>query len=131
MLRLHNLTFIKGFLPLGDAAMTEHFNEIYIALKLKEGTIFNDKELAALPDVPAFHPYSWEWSIRRHSCYKLFRYIKRHSNLCNILEVGCGNGWLSANMSKAAGVTVTGIDINLVELQQARKVFRKIRNLNL
>ncbi len=127
---MHNLKIIKGFLPLHDASVNEYFNELYIALRLKEKRIFSNKELATLPRVPLSHLHYKEWSIRKNSCYKLLHYIKKHSHICNILEVGCGNGWLSSNLSKVARGNVTAIDINIVELQQARKVFGKIHNLN-
>lgn len=105
------------------------FEELYIALRLKEQRIYSEKEIAKLPVVAASHPHYKEWLIRKHSCNKLLEYIKRNGHICNILEVGCGNGWLSAQLSSVATASVTGIDINTVELEQARKVFRRIPNL--
>ena len=40
----------------------------------------------------------------------------------SILEVGCGNGWLSAHLA-AAGHNVTGLDTSATELAQAARVF--------
>ena len=56
-------------------------------------------------------------------------YIKSHGHIRNVLEIGCGNGWLSAKLSTVARGNVTGIDINMVELEQARKAFGMIPNL--
>jgi ubiquinone/menaquinone biosynthesis C-methylase UbiE len=47
----------------------------------------------------------------------------------NILEVGCGNGWLCAQLSKIPGSNVAGIDINKTELDQARRVFGNVENI--
>jgi SAM-dependent methyltransferase len=39
--------------------------------------------------------------------------------------VGCGNGWLSAKLAGINHAVVTGIDINMQELDQARAVFQQ------
>jgi ubiquinone/menaquinone biosynthesis C-methylase UbiE len=46
-----------------------------------------------------------------------------------ILEVGCGNGWLSNQISKIPQTNVICLDINSIELVQACTVFTA-RNLN-
>ena len=79
--------------------------------------------------VATSHPHYKEWKIRKNSCNKLFRYIKRNGHICNILEVGCGNGWLAARLASVTKARVTGIDINTVELEQAKKVFCTKPNL--
>jgi len=126
---LHNLKIIKGFLPLQEASIEDQFNELYIALRLKEERIYSDNEVALLPKVLPSHRYFKEWNVRRHSLDKLLRYIRMKGHICNILEIGCGNGWLSAKLAIVARGNVTGIDINIVELEQARKVFAKAPNL--
>jgi len=105
------------------------FEELYIALRLKEGRVFDEKEIAGLPQVPASHPHYKEWIIRRRSCNRLLRYIKQRGHIRDILEVGCGNGWLAAQLASVAKGRVTGIDINTVELEQAKRVFRSTSNL--
>jgi ubiquinone/menaquinone biosynthesis C-methylase UbiE len=47
----------------------------------------------------------------------------------NILEVGCGNGWMAHRLAEIPGSKVTGLDVNLTELQQAVRVFNHIPNL--
>jgi ubiquinone/menaquinone biosynthesis C-methylase UbiE len=47
-----------------------------------------------------------------------------------ILEIGCGNGWLSNRLAEIRGAEVTGLDINFTELQQAARVFNDAPNLN-
>ena len=120
---------INGFLLKPNALAVNAFEELYVALRLKEGRIYSEKEIAELPVIAASHPHYKEWLIRKRSCNKLLRYIKRHGHICNILEVGCGNGWLAAQLASVTKGRVTGLDINTVELEQARKVFRRIPNL--
>jgi ubiquinone/menaquinone biosynthesis C-methylase UbiE len=126
---LYNLKIIKGFLPLQEASIEDRFNKLYIALRLKEERIYSDKEVLLLPKVLPSHRYFKEWNIRSRNSDKLSQYINRNGHVCNILEVGCGNGWLSAKLSTVATGKVTGIDINMVEMEQARKVFGNIPNL--
>lgn len=126
---MHKLKIIKGLLLEPFIYDDEHFTHLYIGLRLKEGRIYNNREVAALPVVPSSHRYYKEWKIRSDSCNRLLHYIKTHGHICNILDVGCGNGWLTAKLSGVATESVTGIDINSIEIQQARKVFKKIPNL--
>ena len=126
---MHNLKIIKGFLPLQEASIEDRLNKLYIALRIKEERIYSDNEVLLLPKVLPSHRYFKEWNIRRHNSDKLSQYINRNGHVCNILEVGCGNGWLSAKLSTVVRGKVTGIDINMVEMEQARKVFGNIPNL--
>ena len=50
------------------------------------------------------------------------RIIKKKTKL-NILDVGCGNGWLIGQLAKEFDHNYFGIDTNLVELEQADKLF--------
>ena len=126
---MNNLKIINGFLSQPASLTINAFEELYIALRLKEGRIYSEAEIADLPLIAASHPYHKEWLIRKRSCNNLLRYIKRHGRICNILEVGCGNGWLSAQLSSFTKGRVTGLDINTIELEQAKKVFRGKPNL--
>ena len=126
---MNNLKIIKGLLLEPFIYDDERFSDLYIALRLREGRLFDSREIAELPSVPRSHAYYKEWKVRRHSCNRLLHYIKSHGHACNILDIGCGNGWLSAKLSQVACESVTGLDINNVEIEQARKVFRKIQTL--
>jgi len=127
---LSNLRIINGYLLNENSLNENEFEKLYISLRKKEGRIFTEKEIRKLPDVPKTHPHFKEWKIRKNSCNKLFRYIKQKGHVCNILEIGCGNGWLSAQLSEITKGEVTGIDVNRIELKQAKKVFASKRNLH-
>lgn len=111
----------KWLLP-GEEA--EHsFEQQYISLREKEKRICSDEEVTRLPFVAKDHPHYKEWEMRRQSCQRLLQYIERKKVPLKILEVGCGNGWLSHRISVISGTFVTGIDINAFELKQAARVF--------
>jgi len=109
---------------------SEKFEKLYTRLRRKEGRMYTDDEVSLLPAIHSTHPYYREWIIRKNSCRALLSYVKQRSSILNILEVGCGNGWLSARLASAADVEVTGVDVNTPELEQAKRVFKKIPGLN-
>ncbi len=128
---MSTLKIINGFLLSRLPAGENEFEKIYISLRKKEGRILNEEEVAKLPIVPAAHPLYKEWKIRKRSSRKLLHHISKSPQLSNILEVGCGNGWLTALLATVARGEVCGIDVNRIELKQARKIFSQgERNLN-
>lgn len=104
------------------------FEENYIAIRRHEQRIYSDEELVQLPVVGKQHPHHTEWQIRKRSCARLVNHLNRKRPL-KILEIGCGNGWLSRELSNIPGSKVIGIDVNFTELQQAARVFSHIPNL--
>ena len=115
------------------AATVKHidsdFESIYIRLRQKEGRIYTNEELARLPGINRAHLLYKEWKIREQSCERLINYLSKKNEPLDILEVGCGNGWLSARLATHTKGNVTGIDINSPELHQAQDVFKYIPNL--
>lgn len=105
------------------------FSSQYLLLRKKEGRIYSDAEVAMLPEINKQHPYFDEWEIRKRSGVQLKKYLADKKRPLQILEIGCGNGWLSAMLSGIPSSQVTGIDINAEELNQARRVFDRIKNL--
>ena len=110
--------------------LVKDFERIYFRLRQKEGRIYSDEEVESLPDIINTHPYFNEWILRKRSADSLINYLFRKNKSLNILEVGCGNGWLSAKMSAIPGSHVTGIDVNEYEIQQSKRVFGKKENLD-
>jgi SAM-dependent methyltransferase len=104
------------------------FESAYIDIRKKEGRILTNDEIRKLPDVSKDHPHFHEWKIRTRSLQRLAKYLDDGKERI-ILEVGCGNGWLSHQLSKIKKAQVIGIDVNFTELQQASKVFEDIPNL--
>lgn len=100
------------------------FEQQYLAVRDAEQRIYTDETLAGLPVVNAAHPLYKEWRIRETSALQLLQYCRKHKAQ-RILEIGCGNGWLSNQLAGIPGSTVVGTDINLPELEQAARVFQK------
>lgn len=107
-----------------------NFETLYIQLREKEGRIYSDEEVVQLPAVPVSHIHYKEWLARKESSQRLIRYLKKKKRELDILETGCGNGWLSHHLSAIPGSRVIGVDINFSEIQQAARVFQHIPNLH-
>lgn len=99
------------------------FEDIYIKLRNAEGRLYNDSEVKELPDVPTGHRYYTEWQIRKKSLRMLIDYLNSKPEPKTILEMGCGNGWLTNKLSEIKNSEVVGLDINVQELEQAVRVF--------
>jgi SAM-dependent methyltransferase len=105
------------------------FISLYTSIREKEGRMYSDAEVAALPEIPLHHPLHNEWAIRARSAQKLKDVLIRKYRPLQILEIGCGNGWLSAFLSRIPGSQVTGIDVHIPELAQAKRIFGGLPNL--
>ena len=108
----------------------DQFEQLYAGLRKKEDRMYTDDEVARLPVINNAHPYYKEWAIRRKSLKRLLEYIIHRNNEPSILEIGCGNGWLSAQLATVTTGQVTGIDINETEIEQAKRVFHHSPNLD-
>lgn len=105
------------------------FAEEYITLRRMEGRIYPDEMVARLPVVPSSDPLQKEWKIRARSSKKLLDYLNTRQAGLKILDIGCGNGWLSYQLSQVNQATVVALDINPYELEQARRVFSENQRL--
>ena len=101
------------------------FEELYLGLRQQEQRLYSDDELKHLPVIHTGHPHYREWKIRSQSSSWLINYLSQKKPPLQILEIGCGNGWLSAKLAEIERSEVTGIDINCEEVRQAQRVFRK------
>lgn len=99
------------------------FGELYIDVRYKEKRVLTDCQVMFLPDIDPKHIHFNEWEIRKRSSQRLIDCLKAKGRPLNILEIGCGNGWLSAKMAAVKNTTVKGIDANELEIKQAKRVF--------
>jgi len=109
--------------------VSDNFEERYISLREKENRLFTDEQVKWLPEIERSHPHYKEWELRKISSNKLVQHLSNKKTDLNILEVGCGNGWLCHALSKIPGSNVAGIDVNTIELEQAKRVFHHIENV--
>ena len=97
--------------------------DLYLRVREKEGRLYSDEVVAKLPDVSPDHPLRVEWQARSVSAARLVKYLARLPRPLTILELGCGNGWLSNRMAGAPDCRVMGLDWNVFELAQAARIF--------
>lgn len=100
------------------------FEDLYLTVRQKEGRFYTDEQVSRLPEIEQIHPYFHEWQMRARSGRRLINYLQKKNKPLSILEIGCGNGWLSAKMAELDGALVTGLDANKPEIVQARRVFK-------
>lgn len=98
--------------------------ELYLAVRTAENRVLDDEMVRQLPQTPSSYVHHNEWQIRAAGLKRFIAYLDKKfgEKKLNILDVGCGNGWMSNNLHKH-GHKVTGIDLNLAELEQAERVF--------
>lgn len=99
------------------------FEDLYLKVRNKEGRFYTDEQVSRLPEIEEIHPYFHEWRMRSRSSRRLIKYLEAKNKPLSILEIGCGNGWLSAKLAELNGALVTGLDANKPEIEQARRVF--------
>ena len=108
----------------------EDFEKLYIACRKKENRFYTDEQAAQLPQIEPSHIHYPEWEMRKRSTTRLKICLENKNKPLTVLEVGCGNGWLSAGLATIKDSVITGVDINKTELEQAQRVFYKIKNVS-
>jgi ubiquinone/menaquinone biosynthesis C-methylase UbiE len=101
------------------------FEDLYMNVRRYEKRTITDQQLLRLPDIESSHIYYNEWQFRKRSLKRLTAYLQKKNRPLNILEIGCGNGWLSAKLADIENIKVIGLDINKEEITQAKTVFKK------
>lgn len=105
--------------------LQEQFSTIYLDVRDKEERLYTDEVTAQLPYVSKSQPYYKEWNMRQKSTKRVKSYLIKKSRPLKILDLGCGNGWFSNQLSEIPNTEVYGIDVNDVELEQAARLFKK------
>lgn len=104
--------------------VSDAFESKYIPLRVKEQRVYSDEQVLELPTISKNHIHYKEWKLRVSSLNRFIEYHKKDSKVKSILEVGCGNGWFTQKISQLKHSTIIGLDTNLEELKQARRVFK-------
>lgn len=101
------------------------FSDLYLTVRKKENRFYLEAEIKNLPEIRKDHPNYAEWQLRKKSANRFINYLKSKNRSLKILEIGCGNGWFSHLMSLIPNTEVIGLDVTIIELEQAAKVFDK------
>jgi len=117
----------EGVYILSD--INKEFEKIYLKVRSKEKRMYSDEELRMLPIASPLNSHKSEWILRAKSFQRIKDYLHSINQNFNILDLGCGNGWFSGQLSKSFNHNFTCVDLNLIELKQGRRNFTS-ENLN-
>src|SRR5688572_18830814 len=76
------------------------FEKLYLQVRKAEQRLYSDDEVKSLPGIFSSHPHIEEWKQRKVSCERIIKYLDKKQKPLKILEIGCGNGWFSAQLAK-------------------------------
>lgn len=109
--------FVQRTLP------EDPFEDRYLEVRRQEGRLYTDAQVRSLPRPSGKLGTSLEWQVRALSSRLLLRHLQARGGEGAILELGCGNGWLSQLLAQSLQRDVCGVDVNRTELTQAARVF--------
>lgn len=104
----------------------EQKERLYRKARQAEGRWLSDEALRGLPEQAPYPALRQEWRWRRRSFVRFERYLEyknRPGAPHRLLDLGCGNGWMSNRLAQHPQRTVWGMDLNMEELTQATRVF--------
>ena len=115
------LKAINGVVRISE--VDETFEKLYLQVRKKENRIYSDDEIKLLPYASKLNPHKNEWSLRTKSFMRFKEYLSQKKTKLNILDLGCGNGWLAGQLVKEFEHNYFCVDVNLAELEQGARVF--------
>ena len=89
LLKYQNNIFYEKDLHLNNA-----FEGVYLKLRIKENRIHSDEVVKTSARTDRQHPHQKGMGNEETTLQKLIKYL-RASGATSVLELGCGNGWLS------------------------------------
>jgi ubiquinone/menaquinone biosynthesis C-methylase UbiE len=118
---LNTFTSADGVIKISevDKELEANFNN----LKKRERRNYSADEIRLLPFASPKNPHKEEWNLRAKSFMRFRTHLSRKRGLLQILDLGCGNGWFSAQLEKNFKHQYYCVDINLPELLLGAKIF--------
>jgi len=116
-----DLKTVNGVVRISE--VDEAFEKLYLQVRKKENRIYSDDEIKLLPYASKVNPHKNEWALRTKSFLRFKEYLSQKKSKLNILDLGCGNGWLAGQLAKEFEHNYFCVDVNLTELEQAARVF--------
>lgn len=90
---------------------------------LKEKRFYPDDEVKLLPYASRRNVHKTEWDLRVKSFLRLREYFSKKTSRLNVLDLGCGNCWLIGQLQKEFEHNYFCVDIDLLQLEQASRLF--------
>jgi len=119
------------YINLNQPIDSKGFQDAYLDVRDKEGRLYDINTLQLLPGVAENHPLAHEWGIRKRSAEKFAAYLTSKNKDLKVLEIGCGNGWLTNYLAKRLPDSqFIGMDVNWAELLMAEEAFTDAKNIN-
>ena len=122
-LHVKPLDIVGGVTLLSYYQPNETHEAIYLKVRDKESRLLSDELVKQLPVLPNYAEHFQEWQLRRQTAEQFYDFIICLKQKVTILDLGCGNGWFSSKIASIPTTIVLGIDMNLLELQQASRLF--------
>ena len=97
----------------------------YLNYLKKDNRLYDDAEVKELPETFFYNLHRAEWERKAQSAKRLMSYLNRppvEDQKFQLLDMGCGTGWLAAQVAKLPQFEVVGLDIVPELLQQAARV---------
>lgn len=107
---------------ISSPALFQKKEGLYLEVRRREGRVLPDEVLKTLPDIAPSSPYAGEWKLRARSLNRLKNHLPEGSNL-QILDLGCGNGWMANRLAENPLWNVWAVDLNQEELEQGARLF--------
>ncbi|MBK8966167.1 MAG: class I SAM-dependent methyltransferase [Saprospiraceae bacterium] len=113
---------------LSDPAIFAAKTTAYLTVRERESRVLTDEQVLALPRfTPASEhqkPHQREWQMRAHSFSRFWKYLHRRyaQKPLEILDLGCGNGWMALNLARRPDTNIWAVDVNLPELEQGARL---------
>lgn len=93
-------------------------------LRRRERRNYSDDEIRLLPFASPKNPHREEWNLRAKSFMRFRAHLTSKCDSLQILDLGCGNGWVSAQLGKNLKNNYYCVDIHLTELLLGAKIFK-------
>ncbi|MCO6450276.1 MAG: class I SAM-dependent methyltransferase [Caldilineales bacterium] len=120
---------VRGVIHVSDPQTSAPVTAPYLRVRELEGRLLDDAAARRLPRVAADDSLAKEWIMRADSAGRLRDYFAKQEGPLDVLDLGCGNGWMSHWLAQTPGLQVLGIDVNLSELEQGARVFADVESL--
>ncbi|MDP2362993.1 MAG: class I SAM-dependent methyltransferase, partial [Ignavibacteria bacterium] len=111
---------INGVIHLSK--VDQSFENLYLQVLKREKRLYGDEEVKLLPYASKINPHKDEWALRTKSFLRFKNYLSNKKSTLNILDIGCGNGWLSGQLANEYNHNYFCVDTNLVELEQGARL---------